>query len=816
MKFSAVILRIAALIPFGVSVLWFDRNNVFSDQFGVATPAFHIATLARIVVVAYVAIAMASIGRLLLRRVGGADIKGADGFLAASVLGGGTTVAVVYALGLSGLLYRWVLALLVMGIVFCSAPVLPGFNWSRLRYQVMEAFRERYFMALLLAGFAAEIAYLSLWKGLVSPSGYGDVVSHYIPYYTSVIRQHGTTINEFYWHFYEMKGASFHFLATALADVQAIQLLVFYLCCIAAVALYQTVQRIGGATSFGLLAAAIFLGSSLVIDTDFQKNHMPIGVFVILSFYFGQLLFDEKQQNARPLAWVFCVAVGTVSLLQIEASAFIAVLLASFAAATLVFRQYRVLPILGAAMLAVIFLVTASMAYNYATTGMYHIYPMSLFMKHGDETRFLHHFSLTDAVYMMDFAGSSHPVGGSRLADSYANGGIVGIIALLAGEVTSLPMVVGVGVAVMAVAVRARLNGAERVFGSYAFIAVTAVAFALILAMTDGSLGTLRDIVEIAIAPLEFRKVEGFAFIIPGLLAIMLLLQPIGTRQARAALIAAIFFSLGIGSIIVFNGSGKTSYGEVPIERMTAFLSFFQTLFFVATVIFITDIWARLRPGSLVAIKGVSALGMLLLPVAIITIRLHHTGWHSSLLMPYLKGQAGYSQIYKNLGGEWAESVRHHIPAQSIVIGLNVCWVCESLPNMRWQAPIWNVYSEKMSDVWYGPPEVAAKILKDRQVSHIVVNTSEPLWIHANAPLFSPEAMGRFFKVSWVSPDRKSYILTWRNGDAGNDPSMSAFLTDYRRRLNSDGKSDYHRDYMAIALDGRERYGSQWVWGINE
>ena len=76
-------------------------------------------------------------------------------------------------------------------------------------------------------------------------------------------------------------------------------------------------------------------------------------------------------------------------------------------------------------------------------------------------------------------------------------------------------------------------------------------------------------------------------------------------------------------------------------------------------------------------------------------------------------------------------------------MSLNYCLACESIPGIDWELPIWNVYSEKTGDVWYGNPGIAAKVLRDRQVDYIVINLSKAFWLHAYAPLFRPQQIGK-------------------------------------------------------------------------
>lgn len=809
MKCTNVVLRIVALISLCASILWFDTHNVFSEQFGIATPSFHVATLARFIIVAYIVFTMVAIGKLLLLRVGGAGIKGVDNLLAASVLGGSVIVVIVYILGLSGLLYRWVLAVFLMGGVFCwPEQTLRYCKWPNLSLQIAASCRlERYLTALLSVGLAAQIAYLLLWKGLVAPST-NDVVSHYIPYYVSVIREHSIAINEYYWHFYQFKGLSFHFLAATLADVQAIQLLVFCLVCIASVALFKTAQRIAGSTSLGLLAVALFFGSTQILETDLQKAHLSIGAFIFLSYYFGQMLFEAEDKDFRPLAWVFCVAIGTVSLLQTVSTAYIVILLIALTVTALCFRQYRLLSIFGIAMAVVVVIAATTMIYNYAMVGMYAFDPITLNMKHGDKTRYFQHFSLTEMIFLMDFQPGNTMEGLNELVNAYKVGGGVGAIRMLAAApFSSWIAIISAVVASSAVANSFVYGLRNQLKGKLALIAVVAISMIIALALTNAS---PKDFVNLLFSPSALGYQVGLGSIL--IVAVILLLQPFGARQAKAALVAGILFVLGVGVLLIILG------GDAP-WRMTAWLSFFQALFFIAAAGFVIQLLARRWIVSFGVIGTVLALVLFYCPISSIKNDRSRMYWHSSLFVPYLNGQISYSEIYEHLGGKWAEYIRHHIPSDGLVLSLDYCFACESLPNMRWQPPIWNVYSDQTDAVWYGSPDIAAKILRERHVDYIVFNVSHPLFAHAFAPLFSPESIGKYFKVYWESPDDspygKSYVLTWRDGTPDSDLSLSNFMRYYQYRVTLDkrgGQGIY--TYRQTPLYGYKRFGSQWLWGI--
>ena len=811
MKINNLIFRVTMTILFCLSVFWFDRNDVFGDQFGAATSTFHLATIARLVVVAFLLITIVSLGTLFLNRIGGVALLGVDNFLATIVLGGGVVATIVFFLGIFGILYNWLVMLLLLAFV----PYWPHFD---LKYQMFSKQLsellgatpgEKRLNALLLLGLVLLTAYLLLWKGLVAPSAYGDIVSHYIPYYNSVAEQHSTAnIKEFYWHFYEFKGSSFHFLNTVLADVHAIQLFVFTLLLIASVALFKTVQRIGGSTGIGLLAIGIFLGSTEVLYADLQKAHVTIAVFIILAFYFGQMLFEANEKNLRPLTWVFCVALGMISILQTLSSAFALLLLGALGGTALCFHQHRLLLLFFAALCIPITISLLTMLYNYSMTGMYEIYPITFFMEHGDRARYLQQFSLVDMAYLIDIQ-PNNPGNTSELINSYKTGGVGSVITFLAGAYHSFIILACAGVSVVHVMAMERYNDTDLIGGKLLLIGAISIALIVVFSLDNVS---LRYFSEMVLFPRSLDYRIGLAIVL--ILVLILILQPLNTEQAKPALVAGVLFAIGAGASLII--AGGQNPGTQAIERMTVFRPFFQALFIAALLTFLLQLIVQYFRVSSVYVAVIVPF-IFLHPVNVVQTTVQLKDWHSSLLMPYVRGEVSYSEIYGNFHGGWADYMRRHIPKESRVVSLNYCRACESIPGIDWELPLWNVYSEKTGEVWYGNPDIAAKVLKDHQVDLIAINLSEPLLLFAYAPLFRPDQIGKYFNVLWTSsdssPNGKNYLLAWRDESSSDNSLLQNFLKDYGAKVSNDMKTGRGiHEYIGTFAAGQKRFGAQWTW----
>lgn len=802
------------LLPFIGCLFWFEKVNAFQDHFGDIHLNNYISSIARLVIVAYVAVFMTLGGRRLLRYLGGDGLIGVDRFLASSVLGGAFIAAIVFALGLSGFLYRWLLAFLL--IIPALAPIRSwsfpfNISYFKKNYSVASSSLSRVELiatVTLTLVLLIQVFYLLLWKGIIAPLMLLDVVAHYVPYYESVVRQHGTVINEFYWHFYALKGSSFNFLAAVLADVQTIQLMVFYLCSFVVLALYKTIRHLGGAPVFGLLAASIYLGSSQLLDADFQKPHVPIGVFILLAFYFGQMLFIVKKEELRPIAWIFCATVGTVAVLQTVSSIFIFILIVGLVITALIFRRYHLLGILGVAFAVSTSVIVLTLGYNYSATGMFEVFPLSLFMKLGNEARYLQYFSLTDAVFLLDIDGNNASIGVHRLFEFYNESGIAGvlgmILALAKKSFSTWVVITGGIIAVFGILAQSHNKAFGQKIGKITVILLVAMVLILVQALAD-------------ITPLDMANKlyiysgggQAMGLLVGLVLLGILVFQPLDSQQAKPSLFIGILFTTGIGFII-------SAAGFASIDRLTAFLAFFHSLFtvtvFVAMTSFLFRRWPMAEKNACLAI----AACLFCLPINQIIQHVYRLQWHEVLFKPYLKGQITYSEIYRYFGGMWAEEARHHIPQDSIVISLNYCPACNSLSSLRWQHPIFNVYSDKKDVVWYGPPEPAAKILLNRQIKYIVINTSEDLFVESYAPLFAPETIGRFFKLHWASPDGKRFILCWRDGIAEDDPIMwSRFMDEYKQRYligkNKELGAYWYPFYEKIDIYGQARFGKAWL-----
>ena len=519
------------------------------------------------------------------------------------------------------------------------------------------------------------------------------------------------------------------------------------------------------------------------------------------------MLFEADEKNLRPLTWVFYIAVGTISILQTLSSAYAALLVGALIVTALCFRKYRLLPVFLTALCIVIAISLLTMLYNFSMTGMYEIYPITFFMEHGDRARYLQQFSLADMAFLIDVQ-PNNPGNTAGLLNSYDIGGVTGVITFLLGASYSFIIFACAGAAAVHVATMEYYSKTGVIGGKLLLIGVVSIALVFVFALDNASLHYFSKMV---LFPLEIDYRIGLLIVL--ILVSVLILQPIDTEQAKAALVAGMLFAIGVGASLLVAGSQ-------PIERMTVFRPFFQVLFFAVAVTFLLRLSAQFTRFSLVYAGSVMLVLFLLLPVNVVKKTVNSQGWHSSLLMPYLKGQVGYAEIYGNLDGGYAEYIRHHVPKDSRVVSLNYCIACESLPGIDWELPLWNVYSDKTGEVWYGNPDLAAKVLRGYEIDYIVINLSKPLWLHAYAPLFRPDSIGKYFNVLWASSDSmpygKSYLLTWRDEASANDPLLQGFLKEYAAKVQIDMKTGRGlSDYINTFESGHKRFGNHWTWNAS-
>ncbi|MGE3303388.1 MAG: hypothetical protein AB7M12_09770 [Hyphomonadaceae bacterium] len=369
-------------------IAWFKLHDHYHRHFeahGLAVIAYNAA---RLLFAGYLAVIVSYTGVLLLRRIA-PDAFAAMGvgarIAAAFFTGAGAWQAGLFILGYLNGYWPLVALALTAPVAFLAYPTLSDMLGSARSARIAGRWSAEQAASYVLGACAiGAFAALTLVKGLY-PGGGHDYYTHYFYYYQAVMRDHGLWPNEVWYHYYYSKGAGLFFLAMALTDPLAPQLVSLCFIAMAGVALFAFVERVSGQKAWAWAGAAMLFG--LYIYTpgqaenaanggwgDFEKLHeLTAALTLALLWSWAEAL--AAKGRARVLwAVVACSAAAAAVLVQTAFALLIlgvlALLFAWSAARAVVSKDWGAptaciaMSAAAAAVLAGVFTV------NYATTGM--------------------------------------------------------------------------------------------------------------------------------------------------------------------------------------------------------------------------------------------------------------------------------------------------------------------------------------------------------------------------------------------------------------------------------------------------------------
>jgi hypothetical protein len=212
-----------------------------------------------------------------------AALPALERWVASFATGLGVWHVLLLLLGLANLYYRDLFLAICLTILLLSSPHLKAIlgQTSAAASQLRKAGRgdiARWSIVVIPA------LLLLLMRGLF-PGGGGDYYDHYFPYYQEVIKNHGLTPNDVWYHFYYSKGAGLYFLAISLSDPMAPSLVTLACVLTAALGIFALIDRLAPKTFWPSLAAGIYLVANLVPlrhGGEFQKLHEEMSALVVL------------------------------------------------------------------------------------------------------------------------------------------------------------------------------------------------------------------------------------------------------------------------------------------------------------------------------------------------------------------------------------------------------------------------------------------------------------------------------------------------------------------------------------------------------
>ena len=418
---------------------WMD---IYGKHFFERTPLYLLYNILRVILLVYFGCIMYSAGAGFLRLAGWRSVTAGLGvmerFFLLSVLGCSLVNLMMFILGWSNLLYRWI-AVLISSVIllysYADVRALAGDVLGRLGRRVSEqpaSLRWVFMGQLLLALLFLGVILVTL---ALAPFRSTDVINHYHKYFLAVTESHNIWPNDIWYHFYVSKGAGLHIMGVLLGDINSIPLVSFFAfvlsACLVVSYAWRRMHSIFWGTAVFFLYTAFFLTLGYSDKLLFERHHIVTAAFIGGVVWMGMLL--PEIERASRYRWVVLSAIVATALMVWAPTSFALVLpylLFGWLLFVLMFKGERS-RMLGLVPLAAAGITALVLGTNYLVTGLGEATPVRLFWKFGDLSRFSAWVSPYLMMHIMEGSGPGlGGVSGALIRDIASRGYLEGLLRL--------------------------------------------------------------------------------------------------------------------------------------------------------------------------------------------------------------------------------------------------------------------------------------------------------------------------------------------------------------------------------------------------
>lgn len=231
----------------------------------------------------------------------------------------------------------------------------------------------------------AAVAWLLLLHGLF-PGGGGDYYTHYFYYYLEVLKNHGLTPNDVWYHYYYSRGSGLAFLGMLLTDPEAPALATYPCVVFAAIAIATLAARMAPNSLWPAAGAFVYLFYYLVsFSTDgggqFQKDHEEVTALVVLTTW---ALCVERSAAPRPFRVMAAASAIAVAIVTPAVAILLGFFVGLLAAWSMVRRRWSDMWGYGVVAAAVASAVLAMFIVSYLQTGLASDQALDLMLRFAD------------------------------------------------------------------------------------------------------------------------------------------------------------------------------------------------------------------------------------------------------------------------------------------------------------------------------------------------------------------------------------------------------------------------------------------------
>jgi hypothetical protein len=759
---TKIVLIIVLLSSFVAVVLWFNFVDYYHRHFFDDGPIVVVNNVVRVLFVAVLSWLIYAPGAGIVSLVTPspllAKLTSTERAVLCFGIGVGVWHAVMLILGVLNLYFRSAIVGLCLVVLIASSPHFANVaiaGLQRLAIHFVELRQRRASPPTIGAILIAVVAVWLLMRRGLYPGGGGDYYTHYFYYYLEVIKNHGLTPNDVWYHYYYSKGSGLAFLGMLLTDPEAPALTTYVCVVAAAIAIATLAARMAPNSLWPAAGALAYLLYYLLGyaqgngEAEFQKDHELVATLVVLTTW---ALCMERTGSPRLFRLMASACAIAASIITPAVGLLLGFFVALLCAWSILHRRWNDVWGYAAVGGSIAIAVFAVFVLNYMSTGLANDQPLGPMLYFADFGR-LDQWGVIPQIITIAWIRDNYTV----VAPSF--GRLIVIV----------------------------LAQFMRLYGLWPFLlapVITAVA------LRSAGLLSLDRRCLLAIAKPTSFAAESAARLTALLLFFVAVALVAGRVQhVSFARLSTFFVPLivmfgiaGSACILAAQKSGrhhdKWTMIRLPLALLVGLMLSWQ----------LTVPWARRLPG-----ETANVVRFLF-------------GYHS-LAKAYEYADSPYSFGAINPG---ALAAARQLPSGTPIWSTNVDSYCMA-PGCLIESVVSFKMSGRLDEILGDDPELAKRRLQEAGLNYFLfMKDYRLLDLLPFSRLFSPEMIGRYLGVKWT--DGSTFLLTWIGPETA--PIGPDFLDAYTRRRNEFDTTQWFRfNQLApqiIAISPRLRTATKW------
>jgi hypothetical protein len=380
---------------FAFVVWWFDYVDYYHRHFFDTGIIVLADNLARIVFVGLLSWLIYAPGSWVIALLSSANERAVLSRAERAVFGFGIGVGiwhiVMLTIGVLNLYYRNAIVGLCALVLLASAKSFSeAFNvgWRTLAEQWALFRQHRASSPSIGVAAVAFVAICLFFRHGIFPGGAGDYYTHYFYYYLAVLKNHGLSPNDVWYHYYYSKGDGLVFLGMLLSDPQATPLTTYVCVLFATIAIWTLAARMAPGslwpTASTLVYLLFYLFGSNSLGTgegEFERDHETVAALVTLFSWALCMEYFAPSRLCRIMAAASAIAASIVTQ---AVGVLLGVFVGMLGAVAMLRRRWRAM--WGYALVAASIALSVLVVYfiSYDTTGMASDQPLGLMLRFAD------------------------------------------------------------------------------------------------------------------------------------------------------------------------------------------------------------------------------------------------------------------------------------------------------------------------------------------------------------------------------------------------------------------------------------------------